>query len=106
MTWNLTWKSLGLHSKDEKFPVAPAFTVTANKAQGQTLPGKVAIYLWDDCFSHGELHVANSRATHPDHLWHYTKYQHHWDPKCCSKTSCLMNEAIKNKALPNNIILY
>ena len=97
---------MGLHSKDEKFPVAPAFTVTANKAQGQTLPGKVAIYLWDDCFSHGELHVANSRATHPDHLWHYTKYQHHWDPKCCSKTSCLMNEAIKNKALPNNIILY
>ena len=31
-----------------KFPVAPAFSITANKAQGQTIPGKVAIYLWDD----------------------------------------------------------
>ena len=64
---------MGFHSKEEKFPVAPAFTITANKAQGQTLPGKVAIYLWDDCFSHGQLYVASSRATHPDHLRYYIK---------------------------------
>ena len=88
---------MGFHSKEEKFPVAPAFTITAKKAQGQSLPGKVAIYLWDDCFSHGQLYVASSGATHPDHLRYYTKYQRQWDPKCCSKTSSLMNKATKKQ---------
>ena len=64
---------MGFHSKEEKFPVAPAFTITANKAQGQTLPGKVAIYLWDDCFLHGQFNVASSRATYPYHLRYYIK---------------------------------
>ena len=58
----------GIAFTRRQFPVAPAFTITANKAEGQTIPGKVAIYLWDDCFSHGQLYVASSRATHPDHL--------------------------------------
>ena len=66
-------KKFGIAFKRRQFPVAPAFTITANKAQGQTIPGKVAIYLWDDCFSHGQLNVASSRATHPDHLRYYIK---------------------------------
>ena len=66
-------KKFGISFKRRQFPVAPAFTITANKAQGQTIPGKVAIYLWDDCFSHGQLYVASSRATHPDHLRYYIK---------------------------------
>ena len=64
---------MGLHSKEEKFPVAPVFTITANKAQGQTLPVKVEIYLWDDCFSHGQFNVSSSRATYPYHLRCYIK---------------------------------
>ena len=67
--------------------------ITANKAQGQTIPGKMAIYLWDDCFLHGQFNVASSRATYPYHLRYYIKYQRHWDPKCCSTTNSLMNKA-------------
>ena len=66
-------KKGGILFKRRKFPVAPAFSITANKAQGQTIPGKVAIYLWDDCFSHGQLYVASSRATHPSRLRYYIK---------------------------------
>ena len=46
-------KKFGITFKRRQFSVAPAFTITANKAQGQTITGKVAIYLWDDCFLHG-----------------------------------------------------
>ena len=60
-------KKFGISFKRRQFPVAPAFTITANKAQGQTIPGKVAIYLWDDCFLHGYLYLASLRATHPEH---------------------------------------
>ena len=66
-------KKFGISFKRRQFPVAHAFTITANKAQGQTIQGKVAIYLWDDCFSHGQLYLASSRATHPDHLRYYIK---------------------------------
>ena len=66
-------KKVGILFKRRQFPVAPAFSITANKAQGQTIPGKVAIYLWDDCFSHGQLYVASSRATHPSRLRYYIK---------------------------------
>ena len=54
-------KKFGIAFKRRQFPVAPAFTITANKAQGQTIPGKVKIYLWDDCFLHVQLYVASSR---------------------------------------------
>ena len=37
-----------------QFPVRPAFSVTINKAQGQSLK-KVTIYLKDEVFSHGQL---------------------------------------------------
>ena len=61
-------KKGGILFKRRQSPVAPAFSITANKAQGQTIPGKVAIYLWDDCFSHGQLYMTSSRATHPSRL--------------------------------------
>ena len=61
-------KKVGILFKRRQFPVAPAFSITANKAQGQTIPGKVAIYLWDDWFSHGQLYMVSSRATHPSRL--------------------------------------
>ena len=45
----------------KQFPIKPAFAMTANKAQGQTL-ARVGIYLGTDFFSHGQLYVALSRC--------------------------------------------
>ena len=66
-------RKIGFIFRRRQFPVIPAFAFTANKSQGQTIPGSVAIYLWDGCFSHGQLYVASSRATHPSHLKYFIK---------------------------------
>ncbi|XP_025424420.1 uncharacterized protein LOC112693526 [Sipha flava] len=50
-----------------QFPVKVCFSITINKAQGQSL--KVAgVDLRNECFSHGQLHVACSRVSSPDSL--------------------------------------
>lgn len=46
-----------------QFPIKLSFAMTINKAQGQTLDN-VGIYLRQQCFSHGQLYVALSRARH------------------------------------------
>ena len=66
---------IGVSFKTKQFPVTPAFVITANKSQGQTISGKVANYLWEDCFLHGQLYVATSRARHPSHLKYFIRNQ-------------------------------
>ena len=51
-----------------QFPIGLAFTITINKAQGQSLE-LCGLYLHTDCFSLGQLYVACSRFGNPDNLF-------------------------------------
>ncbi|GMF57318.1 unnamed protein product [Phytophthora fragariaefolia] len=51
-----------LRLRRKQFPVVPAFAMTINKAQGQTVQN-LGLYLATPCFSHGQLYVALSRVT-------------------------------------------
>ena len=53
--------SLPFVLKRRQFPLRLAYSMTINKAQGQTFE-KVGIYLKRPCFAHGQLYVAFSRA--------------------------------------------
>lgn len=58
--------------KRVQFPLKPAFAMTINKSQGQTL--KVAgVHLEKNCFSHGQLYVACSRVSSPQNLYILSK---------------------------------
>ena len=65
-----------LYSKDNdlpfklcrrQFPVVPAFAMTINKSQGQTL-NRTILCLYKPVFAHGQLYVALSRVCTPDSL--------------------------------------
>ena len=50
-----------------QFPVRVSFSMTINKSQGQTLQN-VGVWLYDNCFSHGQLYVAISRVGSPNRI--------------------------------------
>ena len=52
-----------------QFPVRVRFAMTINEAQGQSISGRLRLDLRHDCFSHGQLYVALSRATHPKNIF-------------------------------------
>ena len=56
-----------------QFPVYPAFAFTLKKAQEQIILGRVGMFLCHQCFLHGQLYVATSRITHPDHMKYFIK---------------------------------
>ena len=51
-----------------QFPVRPAFAMTINKAQGQTLR-YAGVWLRGDVFTHGQLYVACSRVSDEENLY-------------------------------------
>ena len=55
-----------------QFPVRGAFAMTLHKSQGQTL-NKVAVWLEEPCFGHGQLYVAASRVGNPDNIKFFVK---------------------------------
>ena len=50
-----------------QLPLSPAFAMTINKAQGQTLQ-QVGLFMCTDVFAHGQLYVALSRIPDPNKL--------------------------------------
>uniref|UniRef100_A0AC35GG10 ATP-dependent DNA helicase n=1 Tax=Panagrolaimus sp. PS1159 TaxID=55785 RepID=A0AC35GG10_9BILA len=58
-----------------QLPVRPAFAMTINKSQGQTLK-RVGIILESQCFAHGQLYVALSRVRSRGDIKVYVPPQH------------------------------
>ena len=58
--------------KRRQFPVRTAFAMTINKSQGQSLE-RVAVFLEETVFSHGQLYVASSRVGDPNNILYAIK---------------------------------
>jgi hypothetical protein len=56
-----------LKLRRRQFPLRAAFAMTINKAQGQTL-SHYGVFLPRNCFGHGQLYTALSRANNPTNV--------------------------------------
>ena len=63
----------GFEWQRTQFPVKLAFAMTVHKSQGQTL-NKVAVWLQEPCFGHGQLYVAASRVGNPDNIKFFVRH--------------------------------
>lgn len=59
--------SLPFVLRRRQFPIKPAYSMTINKAQGQTI-SVLGISLFQSVFSHGQLYVALSRSRNPNNI--------------------------------------
>ena len=59
--------SVPLKWRRRQFPLAQAFALTINKVQGQTLQ-RVAVWLENPVFSHGQFYTAASRISDPHQI--------------------------------------
>jgi ATP-dependent DNA helicase PIF1 len=72
--------SLPFKFKRKQFPMRLSFTMTINKALGQTLP-TVGVYLLEPMFSYGQLDVALSRGVSRGSTWALSKPNNEVNPK-------------------------
>jgi hypothetical protein len=82
--------SLPFTLKRLQFPVRLAFSMTINKAQGQTL-NKMGLYLPQPVFSHGQLYVALSRVISYQCIKILILYQEN-----CQTKNIVYNEIFQN----------
>jgi ATP-dependent DNA helicase PIF1 len=73
-------RTLPFTMRRKQFPIKPAFAITANKAQGQTLL-TVGLYLETDFFSHGQLYVVLSRCGDPKSIMILKRKERHSEDK-------------------------
>ncbi|KAG5521130.1 hypothetical protein RHGRI_033624 [Rhododendron griersonianum] len=80
-----------------QFPVTPCFSMTINKAQGQTL-ATVGIYLPEPVFSHGQLYVALLRATTAEKICVHLKHsENDASSYFCTKKYCIQRASTRSK---------
>ena len=77
----------------EQLPLRPAFAMTINKAQGQTLQ-RAGLYLPSSVFSHGQLYVALSRVGAPDRMRILVKNGQRDDDGCLFTKNVVYRDAL------------
>lgn len=89
------------------FPARVWFVRTTNKAQVQSFGGGIVIYLFHECFTHGQLYVAISRITHPSNHYLHTEQPHQGSTKVVYPFLLLIDRSSKLRVLiGKKIILW
>ena len=84
--------------KRRQFPIRPAFCMTINKCQGQSLT-RAGVYLPTSVFTHGQLYVAASRVGDPDNIRFVIKQKEYED-----KADRIRHPRITNAKYTRNVV--